>query len=222
MIGESLSRDPGHGTDWAVQRPADRNTTVGPLLPPAQTPECRTGQKEPIPLVCTDMILKQKLALLVLATFSPLTCVSCTAQEPEQTEASTPSNEWVLRQTRVHVLERMIQEDAAQVINDSGEFSVNQLLAADVLRKEGDDYSVETSTFMWDTSDNLSEYTHVKEIDFTLRNILEENDVTWRGNEISGEALVDGYVDLHESSFDSIEEYKESIADYVDCETGEL
>lgn len=169
------------------------------------------------------MALK-KILTAVLIFSGLLLLSSCSKQDPgpEQKTLDSPSSEWILRHTKIFTFERMIHEHPEQVLENTGDSGVDQLIEAGVLAKEGDIYTVETSTNKWNTSEDLSSDTHINNIDFTLNVILDNNNVTWCGYSISGKDFVRNYTDLHEGSLASYEEYKKSIADYVDCGTGEL
>ncbi|WP_285731552.1 hypothetical protein [Nocardiopsis sp. ATB16-24] len=169
--------------------------------------------------------MKLKKVLTAVLIFSGLLLLSsCSKQEQEyeQRALESPSNEWILRHTKIFTFERMIHEYPEQVLDNTGDSGVDQLLKAGVLAKEGDIYKVETSTNKWNTSEDLSSDTHINNIDFTLNVILNNNNVTWCGDSISGKDFVRNYTDLHEGFSASYEEYEKSIADYVDCGTGEL
>lgn len=166
----------------------------------------------------------KKILTIVLIPPGILFLFSCSNQEkePEQAPLASPSNEWVLRHAKVSTLERMAHEYPEQVFNETKEFEMNQLLEAGILTKEGELYEVEKNINHWNTSEDPSRDTHINNIDFTLTLILESNEVTWCGDSISGKDFVLDYTNIHEDSFSSYEEYEKSIADYVDCGTGEL
>ncbi|QKW31815.1 hypothetical protein HUT17_01645 [Nocardiopsis flavescens] len=59
-------------------------------------------------------------------------------------------------------------------------------------------------------------------IDDTLAEILESNTIDWCGKEENAFDFARSYKDGFSGEFDSQEEYRESIADYVDCGDGRL
>jgi hypothetical protein len=168
------------------------------------------------------MIRTKRAQPAALTIFAIIFCTSCSTHEPEQIEYPTPSREWVTRQIRVSTLDRMIQEDPERVLDNSDEFSINQLTEAEILTQEEGSYSIQTDVSEWNTSEQPSENTHINEIDFTITVILENNNVTWCNTSPPGDKFVQEYIDLHRESVGSHEEYRASIADYVNCGTGEL
>ncbi len=59
-------------------------------------------------------------------------------------------------------------------------------------------------------------------IDDTLDHVLRDNIVTWCEGGVTGEDFVNSYKDRFVGELDSQEDYRESIADYVDCGDGYL
>lgn len=131
---------------------------------------------------------------------------------------------WIERQVRVRVLQRMVEADggrsvAENMVDDS---SLPALVEFGVLRESGAGaYSVQTESAAWNV--DFHDAADVNGVDQALSNAMKDNAVDWCGADpVPGPEFVSGYVDAHRDSFSSMEEYAESIDDYVDCGSGDL
>ncbi len=158
-------------------------------------------------------------ALSALALTAGLVLSGCSASDPEpEPESGLPEDyvaaQWIEREVRVHTLARMLDEEgSAEVIENTGG-TREHLLDWGVVVEEEDGYAVELDKDAWD--DNI----HLAKVDGALGNAMNRNDVTWCGETVTGEDFVDVYMDEHQDSFDTQDEYTASVVDYVGCGTG--
>ncbi|MFI6578089.1 hypothetical protein ACIBFB_20050 [Nocardiopsis sp. NPDC050513] len=159
---------------------------------------------------------------------SSLLLASCSVDGPEGVPSSDPDSgesaeyvsiSWVKREVRVQTLSRMITEnDPDEVVSNIDDESRESLSQVRIIRQDSEGYYVELDEEEWrtDAVPNLSF------LDQALANAIYPNEVTWCEEAVNGEEFVDTYTDEFRDSFDTHDEYEESIADYVDCGTGEL
>ncbi|MEU0488667.1 hypothetical protein ABZ249_05515 [Nocardiopsis sp. NPDC006139] len=146
---------------------------------------------------------------------------------PEVESEPTPWHEWhdaewVTRTARIAVLDRMVEEyGSEEILSGAGEEGIDALVENGILVSMEEGFRVEQ-----DPEDGWAPWEEfaydLNLIDDTLDRLLRENIVGWCGDEVSGEVFVDDYKDRFVDTFDSQEEYRESIADYVDCGDGRL
>ncbi|MEE2039140.1 hypothetical protein Q8791_18150 [Nocardiopsis sp. CT-R113] len=139
--------------------------------------------------------------------------------------ASTPPDaEWVRQQVRILVLERMLtEEDPAEIVGSATEDARSALLEGGAVVDDGHGYRVETDPAAWTVADHLGEEgVRRGSVDDAMDALLWENEVTWCGGEVVGRDFVHTYMDTYQEAFDTREEYRESIAGYVDCGTGAI
>lgn len=155
----------------------------------------------------------------VVAVAFCLALSACSTPEAEPEPASGlpegyVSVQWIEREVRIHTLDRMFgEQDSVQVVANAGP-TRDDLLDGGILVEEGEGYAVELDKDLWD--DDI----HLARADGALGNAMYHNEVTWCGGTVSGEDFVDAYMDEHEGSFDTHEEYTASVVDYVGCGTG--
>lgn len=122
-------------------------------------------------------------------------------------------------------LERMFAEhDPTEIVANASDRTKNDLLEGGVLVEEDDRYRLETDPATWTVTGGLGGEGGVllSHVNNAMNALLWENDVTWCGYEVVGREFVSSYVGSHRDAYDTQQEYEESIADYVDCGTGEL
>ncbi|WP_304452336.1 hypothetical protein [Nocardiopsis sp. YSL2] len=141
---------------------------------------------------------------------------------PDPEESASPeyvSFFWIERGVRVHTLDRMMTEGTPEeVLDNIDDTSRERLLDTRVIQEVDDGYRVELNEDEWDPE----AVTFLNVLDSALEAAMSHNEVTWCGEPVTGEEFIEGYTDEFREAFDSHEEYEESIADYVDCGTGEL
>lgn len=119
----------------------------------------------------------------------------------------------------VATLERMFTENGeGEVIRNIEEDSMKILTEARIIRLRAEEYYVETNEREW----RIKTAPSINQLDQALYNSLYQNEVTWCEENMNGEDFVDSYTREFQQAFNTVEEYKESIADYVDCGTGRL
>lgn len=168
------------------------------------------------------------LAVLASTLILALPLTSCTPEDPagsispEQEGGPSPSYVsfvWVERQLMVATLERMFAENGEEeVIKNIEEDSMKMLTDARIIRPTAKGYYVETNEREW----RLKTAPSINRLDQALYNSFYPNEVTWCEENMNGEDFIDSYTREFQQAFDTVEEYEESIADYVDCGTGRL
>lgn len=119
----------------------------------------------------------------------------------------------------VATLERMFAENGEEeVIKNIEEDSMKMLTDARIIRPTAKGYYVETNEREW----RLKTAPSINRLDQALYNSFYPNEVTWCEENMNGEDFIDSYTREFQQAFDTVEEYEESIADYVDCGTGRL
>ncbi|WP_309232768.1 MULTISPECIES: hypothetical protein [Nocardiopsis] len=126
------------------------------------------------------------------------------------------SRSWVEREVMLHILDRMLTENepAEDVEDITG--SPNALFEAHILKEDEGEYFVEFDKDEW-TTDEVGGTTMV---DKSLYDATNFEEVTWCGEPVGGDELVDAYMDEFWDTLDTHEEYTASITDYVDCGDG--
>ncbi|OOC57337.1 hypothetical protein NOSIN_20545 [Nocardiopsis sinuspersici] len=116
----------------------------------------------------------------------------------------------------LHILDRMLTENepAEDVEDITG--SPNALFEAHILKEDEGEYFVEFDKDEW-TTDEVGGTTMV---DKSLYDATNFEEVTWCGEPVGGDELVDAYMDEFWDTLDTHEEYTASITDYVDCGDG--
>ncbi len=162
---------------------------------------------------------RRTTGLTALALTAGLVLSGCSASDPEPEPTSGlpedyVSVQWVEREVRVHTLDRMFTEgDSTEVVENTGA-ARDHLLDWGVVSEEGDGYAVQLDKGSWD--DDI----HLAKVDGALGAAMNQNEVAWCGEAVSGKDFVDVYMDEYEDSFDTQDEYTASVVDYVDCGTG--
>lgn len=117
----------------------------------------------------------------------------------------------------------MLREEGPEdVLANGGAEASDVLLNTRVVMIEEESYSVETTRTEWDITRGPGGGDSISAVDSALAFMMKGNDVSWCGEDLSGREFVRNYMGLHEESFETNEQYEESIADYVDCGTGDL
>lgn len=173
-------------------------------------------------------------AARAVVSFLALTCLlstsACSTEQSNSDPEHTPTEddffvdiEDVKRQARTQTLRRMIEEgDPGEVIEKTGEEPSEILINTGVINIEESEYYIETDRTKWNITADLSQKTSISAVDSSLAFAMRRNNVNWCEGSLSGSEFVRIYMDDHEDSFSSYEEYEKSISDYVDCGTGEL
>ncbi|MFD3684047.1 hypothetical protein ACFWTE_04375 [Nocardiopsis sp. NPDC058631] len=163
-----------------------------------------------------------------MTTLSCLILSACTSGGPEE-PSDTPGAEespsptyvsyfWVEREVRVRALDRMMTEgDPQEVVDNTGDL-VERLFATGIIQEGENGYRVELDKDEW----TPEAVTFVNRLDSGLAAAMKGNEVTWCGDPLPGDEFVRGYTDEFWEAYDTAEEYEESVANYVDCGTGEL
>ncbi|MFL1429385.1 MULTISPECIES: hypothetical protein [unclassified Nocardiopsis] len=128
--------------------------------------------------------------------------------------------DWVLRTVRLAVLDRMVHEQGADEVFGSVGDGHEVLVEHGILVSEQGGYRVEQDPVEWSPWGEIR--SDVDSIDDALAEILESNVVGWCGKEENAFDFARAYKDRFSGEFDSQEEYRDSIADYVDCGDGRL
>ena len=176
--------------------------------------------------------------LPVLALAAGLVLSGCSTSEPEPEPTSGlpedyVSVQWIEREIRLYTLDRMIDEAGSDevLVNMGGTrehlFDYGVIVAegggeADVDWDAGyEDGDLEGFVVELD-KDAWGDDVHLAEVDGSLGNAMNHNEVTWCDETVGGDDFVKAYKEQYEDAFDSQEEYTASVVDYVDCGTGEL
>ncbi|MFE1081477.1 hypothetical protein ACFW31_23340 [Nocardiopsis alba] len=177
-------------------------------------------------------------AFSIIALSIVLALAGCSSAEPEPPPDTEYASElvsvfWVERQVRVVTLDRMIDEvgsdevlvnmgGARELLFDQGIIVPEGGGEADVDWEAGyqdgdlDGYVVELDEDAWDTTIDFSR------IDGALNDAMYHNEVTWCGDDVTGEEFVDAYMDVFQGAFDTHDAYEASVADHVDCGDGRI
>ncbi|MEU2947666.1 hypothetical protein ABZ617_16710 [Nocardiopsis alba] len=177
-------------------------------------------------------------AFSIIALSIVLALAGCSSAEPEPPPDTEYTSElvsvfWVERQVRVVTLDRMIDEvgsdevlvnmgGARELLFDQGIIVPEGGGDADVDWEAGyqdgdlDGYVVELDEDAWDTTVGFSR------IDGALNDAMYHNEVTWCGDDVTGEEFVDAYMDVFQGAFDTHDAYEASVADHVDCGDGRI
>ncbi|WP_236572174.1 hypothetical protein [Nocardiopsis sp. FR4] len=160
------------------------------------------------------------LAFLTAALSMFATLTACSASEPENEGEGPPpdyvSESWVEREVMLHILDRMITENEPEEDAEKITGSQNALFEAGIIKETEDGYSVEFDKDEWRTE----EVNGLSEVDGSLVDATNFDEVTWCGEPVGGRELVDTYMDEFWGTLDSHDAYTASIADYVDCGDG--
>lgn len=168
-------------------------------------------------------------AVLAGALLSGLVLASCSAEESgsasspdsspgEEADPEYVSSFWVEREVRVRTLDRMLTEnDPDEVVANIDDESMERLSDVGVVIQDGGGYRVILDEGEW----RSHAVPTLNQLDQALANAMHPNEVTWCGETVDGEEFVDAYTDEFRDALDTYEEYEQSIADYVDCGTGE-
>ncbi|MFE6307091.1 hypothetical protein [Nocardiopsis sp. NPDC057823] len=161
------------------------------------------------------------LAFFVLAPLMGCSnSVDTSASEAAEDAEPWHGPDWVHRAVRLAVLDRMILEQGEDgVLGSSGE-DYEILVEHGILTEEQDGYRVEQDPGKWSPWEEV--WSDVDSIDDSLAGILEANTIDWCGEEQNAFDFARSYKDRFSGEFDSQEEYRESIAEYVDCGDGRL
>ncbi|WP_306367703.1 hypothetical protein [Nocardiopsis sp. CC223A] len=128
------------------------------------------------------------------------------------------------RTVQTFTLERMFAEqDADVLVANAGDDARDVLVDAWILVEDGEEWRVETDPGEW--SPDLSEGLGgpgplITQVYDGLYHFMRTNTVTWCGSEVSGIDFVSAYPGRDGESFETLEEYEEDIAEYVDCGSG--
>ncbi|WP_435105220.1 hypothetical protein [Nocardiopsis synnemataformans] len=168
--------------------------------------------------------------LIAVLFFSARQDLGVTAPEassepsPEGSTLPRPDGEWVRRQAMLLTLERMFAEqDSEEIFANASDRAKNDLLEGGVLVEEDGRYWLETDPAAWTVAEGLGDDGLLpRHVDNAMNSLLWENEVTWCGYEAIGREFVSSYVNTYQDAFETQEQYLTSIADYVDCGTGEL
>ncbi|MET9709948.1 hypothetical protein [Nocardiopsis alba] len=125
--------------------------------------------------------------------------------------------EYVVFQAQALTLDRMFEEgDPEEVFaNTRSEEAEDYLRNRGVITAIDNELSVETEISAWDDG-----FGSMTEISSGFDDVLRDNEVTWCGDTKNGKDFVADYIDLYWESFDTFEEYKKDISEYVDCNSG--
>lgn len=121
--------------------------------------------------------------------------------------------EYVVFQAQALTLDRMFDEGDPEEIfaNTRSEEAEDYLHNRGVITAIDNELSVETEISAWDDG-----FGSMTEISSGFDDVLRDNEVTWCGDTKSGKDFVADYIDLYWESFDTLEEYKEDLSEYVD------
>ncbi len=121
-------------------------------------------------------------------------------------------------------LERMfVEEESPEIIANASDRTRESLLEGGALIEEDNQYRLETDPAKWTVAEGLGDDGLLpRHVDNAMNALLWENEVTWCDHRMIGRDFVSSYIELYNGKFDTREEYEKSIADYVDCGTGEL
>ncbi|WP_285734087.1 hypothetical protein [Nocardiopsis sp. ATB16-24] len=174
------------------------------------------------------MSSSNKIIAAILTLTPALLLTSCSIEDPGEGTPREPTDKpsssyvsfiWVERQLMVATLERMFTENGEEeVIKNIEEDSMKMLTDARIIRPKTEGYYVETNEREW----RLKTAPSLNQLDQALYNSFYPNEVTWCEENMNGEDFIDSYTREFQQAFDTVEEYEESIADYVDCGTGRL
>ncbi|MET9797375.1 hypothetical protein ACFW3Z_18515 [Nocardiopsis alba] len=122
-----------------------------------------------------------------------------------------------------YTVERIfIEQDQEEIIDSTTERQYDDLIEVGALLKGEGEYIFNPDSSSWEAAATLSDRgVPIARIYNALDAILFANNVTWCGGEIRGTEFVHEYMEEFKEEFDTYEEYEQSIADYVDCGTGE-
>ena len=176
--------------------------------------------------VVARMSRAPRVSSVVLAFFVLVPLLGCSSPvdslDPGAVEDADPwrGPDWVHRAVRLAVLDRMILEQGEDEVLGSSREDYEVLVEHGILEEEQDGYRVEQDPGKWSPWEEV--WSDVDSIDDTLAEILESNTIDWCGKEENAFDFARSYKDGFSGEFDSQEEYRESIADYVDCGDGRL
>ncbi|MFJ6017798.1 hypothetical protein ACIQFP_00490 [Nocardiopsis alba] len=160
-------------------------------------------------------------AFSIIALSIVLALAGCSSAEPEPPPDTEYTSElvsvfWVERQVRVVALDRMFTEgDPDEIVENIGE-ERERLFESRIVQETDDGYVVELDEDAWDTTIDFSR------IDGALNDAMYHNEVTWCGDDVTGEEFVDAYMDVFQGAFDTHDAYEASVADHVDCGDGRI
>lgn len=188
----------------------------------------RIMQKDKLSLVQDFDSVRPGRSLLLFLCICFMFASACSAIDGMESPSGSSSAsglplgpEEIVRRTQVQTLQRMMQEEDPRVLlENSGAESSEVLLGAGVVVVDGHSYSVETNRMKWDISVEFDLDYSISDVDSALTFVMVDNDVTWCGDILSGYDFVRDYMDMNSKSFETHEEYNESIADYVNCNDG--
>lgn len=171
------------------------------------------------------IILRYGIVLTFFALLATPACSTPTDKTPENREEKYEeykeiyiSRSWIDRQVRTRTLERMLEEqNQEQLMSRIGKLS-DDLISAEIIIKEGDRYRVETDTGKWDIDFRSSDVD--RRADQPLKDVMKQTYVDWCGEPVTGIDFTYEYTNRYEDAYHTLEDYFESIDDYVDCGTG--
>ncbi|MFB8765456.1 hypothetical protein [Nocardiopsis alba] len=161
----------------------------------------------------------------VFTLASSLALTSCST-DPEESEIDSRPQVSTIRITNTAsalTAERMfVEQNQDGLIETLTERQEEDLLEGGVLIDEGDRYTFEPDPDLWTVAALLGEPgVPIARVHNAIHALLFANNVTWCGGEIRGTEFVHEYMEEFKEEFETYEEYEQSIADYVDCGTGE-
>ena len=184
-----------------------------------------------IPVRSTLSIVNKGILALVFALllsacqdFGSASLKADSESSPEEKIPSRTDGEWVRRHVMIFTLERMfIEENASEIISNTSDRTRKSLLEGGALIEEDNQYRLETDPAEWTVAEGLGDDGLLtRHVDNAMNALLWENEVTWCDHGMVGRDFVSSYIELYNGKFDTREEHEKSIADYVDCGTGEL
>ena len=146
------------------------------------------------------------------------------SEEVSETTASGPLRTELRQEVQLRLLAGMVREqDSEQVLETVDEEDRSLLVEAGILVGETPDQRVETDRSQWqsekfDTEGGIDS----REVVSIVSQLVGTNEVTWCNAPRTGEAVVSSYLDEFGDAFATMEEYRASIDDYVDCGSGDL
>ncbi|MEU3023906.1 hypothetical protein ACFW3Z_18530 [Nocardiopsis alba] len=122
-----------------------------------------------------------------------------------------------------YTVERIfIEQDQEEIIDSTTERQYDDLVEVGALIEDEGEYIFDPDSTSWEAAATLSDRgVPIARIYNALDAILFANNVNWCGEEVQGTDFVHEYVHTFDGAFDTYAEYEQSIADYVDCGTGE-
>jgi hypothetical protein len=152
-----------------------------------------------------------------------LTACSVDTETQDATHSPPVSKLRINQTVSSYTVERMfIENDQDEIIERTTERQYDDLVEVGALIDDGEHYTFEPDPNSWTAANLLGEPgVPISRVHNAIQAILFANNVTWCGGETRGTEFVYEYVEEFEGKFDTYEEYEQSIADYVDCGTGE-